>query len=272
MLKFFCFLILANTLILWYNSSMDAAKKEIIKRFMDNVYGKTPNITEINSKHDGKYGHWLETQMGIVHNRSNAPDLLGYEMKNNTSTKTTFGDWSPDDKIWSDGTIDRGDFVKIFGHKSPEPHRWSWSGKPVPKYATWNDYGQTLRISRNNDIEVVYDYKHDKRENKNQIIPEPFRFGENVLMSWTRDIMRKRVESKFNQKGWFKCLTDNDGTYYQIVFGKPFTFEQWLTGVREGKIYLDSGIHDELKPNERPYMSWRADNTYWNSLIQERYP
>ena len=94
---------------------MDEAKQEIIKRFMQNVYGKSPDISAATSTHDGKYGHWLETQMGIAHNGDNAPDLLGYEMKNDTSSKTSFGDWSPNVKIWSDGTIERGDFVKTFG-------------------------------------------------------------------------------------------------------------------------------------------------------------
>lgn len=252
---------------------MDEAKQEIIKRFMQNVYGKSPDISAATSTHDGKYGHWLETQMGIAHNGDNAPDLLGYEMKNDTSSKTSFGDWSPNVKIWSDGTIERGDFVKTFGHKSPEPNRWSWSGKPVPKYGKWNEYGQTLRISPIDDIEVIYDYKHDMRADKGKIVPLPFRFGENVLMAWTRESMKKKVESKFNQKGWFKCFLNSDGVYYQIAFGKPFTFEQWLEDVKSGKIYLDSGMyHDEIEPNTRPYMQWRADNAYWESLIQERYP
>ena len=73
---------------------------------MHNVYGKRPDVSSATASHDGKYGHWLETQMGIIHNGDNAPDLLGYEMKNDTSSgKTTFGDWSPNEKIFSNDSI-----------------------------------------------------------------------------------------------------------------------------------------------------------------------
>ena len=70
---------------------------EIIRRFQANVYGRKADTTQGNQHHDGRGGHWLETQMGISHNADNSADLLGYEMKNQTSSgKTTFGDWSAD--------------------------------------------------------------------------------------------------------------------------------------------------------------------------------
>ena len=254
---------------------MNNAKKEIIDRFMKSVYGRKPDISNSSSGHDGKYGHWLEDQMGVAHNGNNAPDLFGYEMKNDTSSgKTTFGDWSPNQKIFSnDSLITRESFIKTFGHPSRDnPHRWSWSGEPVPKINEWNNYGQTLRITDTDDIQVVYNYAFDKRKDKNVMVPDAFKTGEHVLMAWTSMYMRFRVERKFNQKGWFKCLMSN-GVYNAIVFGDAFTFEEWLDGVRSGQIYLDSGMyHDELKPNDRPYMQWRADNAYWNHLISERYP
>ena len=74
---------------------MDKDKQKIIDLFNKNVRGKKPNTDSANQNHDGKGGHWLETQMGIKHNGDNAPDLFGFEMKNNTTSKTTFGDWSP---------------------------------------------------------------------------------------------------------------------------------------------------------------------------------
>ena len=67
---------------------------KIIELFQQNVYGKSPDTTEFNQRHDGKAGHWLERQMGIAANANNEPDLHGYEMKNSTGSKTTFGDWS----------------------------------------------------------------------------------------------------------------------------------------------------------------------------------
>lgn len=215
--------------------------------------------------------------MGIAHNGDNAPDLLGYEMKNDTTSgKTTFGDWSPNKKIWgaeSPNRIDRGDFCKIFGHKTDgKRNRWSWSGKPVPRIDHWNIFGQTLKIDDGNDIVVYYNYDKDKRNNKESIIPEKFRKGDIELMRWTYGYMKMRVEKKFNQKGWFKCFIDN-GIYICISFGRPFTVDEWLKGVRSGEIYLDSGMyHDEDKPNTRPYMEWRANNDYWNFLLVDSYP
>ncbi len=71
------------------------SEQKIVQTFMQNVYGKKADTSGMNSQHDGRGGHWLERQMGIAPNASNAPDLLGFEMKNQTTSKTTFGDWSP---------------------------------------------------------------------------------------------------------------------------------------------------------------------------------
>ena len=70
-------------------------EQKIVQIFMENVHGKQANTIGMNLNHDGSKGHWLEKQMGIKPNASNAPDLLGFEMKNQTTSKTTFGDWSP---------------------------------------------------------------------------------------------------------------------------------------------------------------------------------
>lgn len=255
----------------------DEAKNEIVRRFMENVYGREPVVDGLDSSHDGRYGHWLETQMGIIHNGDNAPDLLGYEMKNDTTSgKTSFGDWSPNEKIFDrrTGIITREEFIKTFGHPSRgHEHRWSWSGEPVPKINQWNKYGQTLIVDENNNISVLYEYEHDERQNKQSLIPTIFQTGSHKLMTWTNDYMRKRVEDKFNQNGWFKCLRDDSGVYYEIAFGEPITFEQWIEFVKNGIAYLDSGMyHDDYDPNVRPYMQWRANNDYWDELIVDRYP
>ena len=81
-------------------------------------------------------------------------------------------------------------------------------------------------------------------------------------------MMKERVESKFNQAGWFKCLKDENGIYCKIVFGAPVTFENWLAGVRTGQIIFDSGMYDG---NMRPYANWRAANSYWENLITDTY-
>ena len=70
------------------------AKEQIIDLFRKNVKGKSPNVENRNPRHDGKKGHWLEEQFGISANADNEADLWGYELKNETTSKTTFGDWS----------------------------------------------------------------------------------------------------------------------------------------------------------------------------------
>ena len=102
----------------------------IIDMFMNNVYGKIAMTSGFNSRHDGKGGHWLEIQMGKKPDGKNEADLFGYEMKNDTTSKTTFGDWSADYYIFKDDryNITRNDFLRIFGHPNPlKKGRHSWS-------------------------------------------------------------------------------------------------------------------------------------------------
>ena len=89
-----------------------------------------------------------------------------------------------------------------------------------------------------------------------------------ILARWNRDWMKAKVERKFNQKGWFKCLKNNEGVYSKIVFGEPMTYENWLEGVREGLIFFDSGMY---QTNPRNYSQWRAYNAYWDNLVIESY-
>ncbi|MCP4322623.1 MAG: LlaMI family restriction endonuclease [Alteromonadales bacterium] len=129
-------------------------KQEIIARFRANVKGKKFDPTGYNQRHDGKEGHWLEVQMGITPNGDNLPDLLGFEMKNQTSSgKTTFGDWSPDLNLWgrntSDDAIGRLDkdtqFLPYFGTPNPlKNNRISWSGAVVPKIGEYNAYSHDI--------------------------------------------------------------------------------------------------------------------------------
>jgi len=92
---------------------MDTNKKKIIDLFFTNVKGKESDVSGANSRHDGKEGHWLEQQMGVAANASNSPDIYGYEMKNTTKSKTTFGDWSANEYIFKGDTanISRDEFL-----------------------------------------------------------------------------------------------------------------------------------------------------------------
>jgi hypothetical protein len=243
-------------------------KEQVIKLFNENVRGKSPDTSSFNQRHDGKYGHWLESKMGIKANSSNTPDLLGYEMKNDTTSKTTFGDWSANYYIFKKNSgygINRTDFLHIFGKPNLLKNgRHSWSGEPCPRVDRVNSFGQQLIIDAENNIHATYNFSKDARPNKTALVPQRMQVDALTLARWDAPKLKKRVESKFNNKGWFKCLRDANGAYSSIVFGAPMTFENWIGLVKSGHIIFDSGMYEG---NNRPYSQWRADNSFWNKLI-----
>jgi hypothetical protein len=250
---------------------IDAGKVEIIRRFDENVRGKRADSSMANSRHDGKDGHWLERQMGISANRDNNPDLFGYEMKNQTTSKTTFGDWSANYYIYKDKStgINRNDFLTIFGKPNMDKGgRYSWSGEPCPKTNRVNRFGQTLVVDNKSNIIVLYYFSKDARVNKEDIVPLRFQLEDLILAQWNENSIRQKLERKFNQKGWFKCLKDRDGVYLSIVFGNPIDFENWIALVKTGDVFFDSGMY---QGNSRNYSQWRANNRFWDSLITSRY-
>ena len=251
--------------------SNNDSKNKIIELFNKKVRGKKSNTLSSNQNHDGKDGHWLETQMGIKHNGNNAPDIFGFEMKNHTSNKTTFGDWSPDFTLFKKKfrVMTRDTFLQLFGAPNIEKeNRYSWSGKPCPKISGFNTFGQKLEIDKNNNILAIYNFKEDQRKDKKKIMPNEFQKERIVIASWSNELMKKRVEKKFNNLGWFKCLKNKEEVYSDIVFGDPINFNNWIKGVKKGLIYFDSGMY---QGNPRPYSQWRADNKYWESLVTEKY-
>lgn len=244
---------------------------KIVDLFVKKVKGKVPDTSTLNIRHDGRGGHWLETQMGISHNANNNPDLFGFEMKNATKGKTTFGDWSANYYIFNDKEygISRDKFLSIFGGPNIlKKNRYSWSGRSCPKINTYNIFGQILKIDQFGNISAIYSYKEDKRVGKSIIVPKNLQKQELVLAKWNFESLTEKVENKFNKLGWFKCLKGIDGSYSEIVFGEPITFNIWIKGVRDGHIFFDSGMY---AGNSRNYSQWRANNDYWNSLITTRY-
>jgi hypothetical protein len=262
---------------------MNIHQKRIIELFYKNVKGKKPDISNANQKHDGKKGHWLERQMGIEANANNSPDIYGYEMKNQTSSgKITFGDWSADEYIFQHGrpkkvhvtnqdyNISRNRFLEIFGKPNEKRNgRLSWSGTPCPSYINrYTPYGQILKIDANNDIVISYFYSKDQRENKDTLVPFEMQKDDLVIAKWHRKSIKKKLEDKFNQQGWFTCKMDKHGVYNSIHFGKPMNFESWIELLEKRIVFFDSGMY---YGNSRNYSQWRASTAYWDSLIVESY-
>ncbi|UPK52888.1 MvaI/BcnI restriction endonuclease family protein (plasmid) [Bacillus sp. H8-1] len=265
-------------------------KERIIALFKESVKGRHPNTSGRNINHDGKEGHWLEKQFGVRHNADNKPDLYGYELKNQTTSKITFGDWLANRYIFKEpsylhlfngdtATERRDSFIKIFGKPNLQKGgRYSWSGEPCPKIMRFNKFGQILEITPEKDIVVIYDFSQDQRKDKSTIIPIELQnsrvelarwFGERLPSSEDKGTPLKfKLESKFNDKGWFTCKKDISGAYKEICFGDPINFDTWIELVEQGIVFFDSGMYEG---NSRFYSIWRTDNPFWDSLIVERY-
>lgn len=244
---------------------MTAEQLEIIRIFNTRVKGKV--FGDIKTDHDGAGGHWLETQMGIKHNCRNEPDLLGYEMKDTTTSKTTFGDWSADYYIFRDKKFNmtKNDFIVTFGKSNNLKNgRYSWSGQPCPKINKINQFGQRLEIDNNNDISAVYYFSKDPREYKTEIVPVEMQRDNLILVKWNASSIQAHLEDKFNQLGWFKCVKNAHGIYSKIAFGEPITFQCWIKWVKTGDVIFDSGM---VQGNSRNYSLWRSSNKFWNNLI-----
>lgn len=260
-------------------------KEKIIDLFTKNVKGKKSDTTNSNQRHDGKDGHWLETQMNIKHNGDNEPDLLGYEMKNQTSSgKITFGDWQADEYIYIHGRgenpkrnstnqdfeISRDNFFEIFGKANEKKNgRLSWSGIPCPSYYNqMSQYGQYLTMDNDENIIIIYNYSNDNRIDKDDKVPPNLRKDNIIIAKWYKDSLKLKLERKFNQKGWFTCTKNNLNEYECIHFGSPMNYSSWIELFKQGTVFFDSGMY---QTNKRPYSQWRASTGFWHSLIVESY-
>lgn len=246
-------------------------KMKIVDMFKKNVKGKS---YDKKGNHDGEEGHWLEEQMGIKHNSNNEPDLLGYEMKK-FSAKISFGDFSASEYLFSEkksylnsvnkfsSVLSRDEYIKIFGTFNKNKERYSWSGSCIPKYGEYNSYGQKLQFVGDN-LCVFYSYSHDDRKVD---IQDFLKKDDIVIAYWSKDKLKKCVENKFNNKGFFICKKE-DGKYSKICFGKPFTYDFFCENIRTNEIFFDSGMY---QGNNRNYSQFRSNFSFWNKLIYEEY-
>jgi hypothetical protein len=246
-------------------------KQRILDIFLKNVKSKKP---QIDHRRNCDEGHWLETQMGVTKNNKNQPDLLGFELKKD-SQLITFGDFGASEYIYKKKKtlldelnhasiqMTRTQFLQYFG--TPKNNRNSWSGACVPKIDKWNQCGQKLIVTENNDIHAVYSFTEDSRETKNAL-PEALKTPPQVVIAiWTSAKLKKLVDSKFNQKGFFICKKDAQGLYSELCFGKAFNFDHFMTSFKKGMIIFDSGMY---QGNTRNYSLFRSSKKdFWNELL-----
>jgi hypothetical protein len=206
--------------------------------------------------------------MGLSVNGNNEPDFMGFEMKKDSRGKTTFGDWSPDEALYKapHKELQREKFLELFGSPNVDKGgRYSWSGTVFPKVGKYNNYGQKLDVDRESNILAIYTHEKNSVASSKTQIPQRYTSGEIILAKWSNVTLRRKVESKFNQRGWFRCLKNSHGAYDRLQFGGPINFENFIQLFRNGTIYLDCGMH---QGNNRPYMNFRANNDLWNSLAE----
>jgi hypothetical protein len=257
---------------------------------MSKVFGKKADTGSSDPKHDGKEGHWLERQMGTEPNASNAPDLMGYEMKTET-TPITVGSWDPNYWIFRDEKqfpnligkkgrektdqrrINQNEFLNYFGNPNvKKKNRMSWSGSPIPKIDEINSFGMKITISDDSTYQIFYSFSDDKRENKESIIPERFQTSQIEIARWNssgKKSIKEKWDNKWDKSGWFICRKGKDKKYNSIVFGRPQKFEFFVAHLKTGKIYFDSGMY---YGNNRNYCQWRTSEKTFDNLIVETYP
>ena len=242
------------------------SKQKIINLFNKNVKGKKPELDKYDQAHNGKEGHWLEELMGIKHNASNTPDLLGYEMKK-ISKKISFGDWTPDidklgndmiEKWWANDEVKKPFMEKYGSQNKDKNNRYSWA--VIIKANIYNKHGQKLYIDENNNVFVVYNKIYDKIYGMRTT--KEIGDGDIKLFGWSNKLLKKRVEQKFAVNGYFVCTKNKNGHYEGIKFGECLYYDEWLNAVKSCNIYFDSGTHIG---NSRAYMQWRADEKWWNN-------
>ena len=245
------------------NNNYDKEKQDIIELFYNNVKGVEISYCEQNNKHCGKEGYWLEKKMGIRHNSSNEPDINGYEMKTSTNV-ITFIDKSPDNFYINNIKINKKDKIlkTLFWKKYS-----SIKKTDIPTIGGWklgfNNDGQKLVIDDSNNVCIKYNYNHDMRKYKDTLDLDK---NEHIIMQWDALSLKKSIDNKFNIKGFFTCVKKNE-CFEKICFGKKITFEIWIEELKKGIIYHDG----YSKLNGRGRQVFRANKSYWNSLIIEVY-
>ena len=181
------------------SSAADKDRSNIIRTFKENVYGRMPDTSGSDPKHSGREGHWLEKQMGIRPNASNAPDLFGYEMKKQTRGVITLGSWDPNYWLFRnpETNLDRDGFLKAFGQPNPfKGGRMSWSGSPVPKIDSVNDFGMRIEIT-GEAISFFYSFSCDQRHEKYKTVPNNLQKENIEICRWNlsgRKSLREKVE------------------------------------------------------------------------------
>jgi hypothetical protein len=135
------------------------------------------------------------------------------------------------------------------------------------KLDTFDMNGQCLKIDSTNNINVIYNYEYDKRDDKNERVSLYYKNEkDHIIVTWSKLDLKTYINNKWNQRGFFICKTNSEGVYDRICFGGPITFEYWIEQVKQKNIIFDG--YSNITKWRGPF---RASNIWWNQHITEEY-
>ena len=283
------------------------AKRIIKERFNSKVFGKYPDKDELSALHKGALGHWFESMLGSKIDSDGNADILGFECKID-STKTSWGDWGANYRIFADETFgfkssiteNMWDFVRYFGVLREDTIKgsyYSWSGTHVPTNLNDSTVAGTTLSKKDGDILITYNIDDDKRADKSLLLPKYLQKNNLVLMKWcgtnlsfanfkndvivnNRPIKVKfnglnqsvsleaRLKRKFNINGMIIGLSDKKRGFYGLRFLKPVSLNDWLLFLENKDVFYDTAL---TTLNKRPYNQWRSNKKFMLTLEDELY-
>jgi hypothetical protein len=240
-------------------------KLEILNLFNKNVLNKEIILESGDENHDGKIGHWLETQMNLKHNSDNKPDINGYELKTG-NTKITLIDKVPDEMYYNGDILPKKNkklktqFWNFYGSKK-KSDAITIGGWSINKF---NECGQKLIFDDADNICILYDYNEDNRINKNE--NQSINKKPHHIMKWYKNTLKKTFDAKFNQNGFIICKME-ENKFNKICFGNPIKFDVIYNAIKTGKIIHD-GYSSLIGRQRHPF---RSSNSFYDIFITEEY-
>ena len=235
----------------------------------------------ILKRHHGEEGHFVEHTLGMSPNSRATADYKGFEIKI-VSTKTSILEKIADEYLFSQNGaptlarvngprhihIDKNHFVRTFGMpNAAKGERFAWSGRATPTYNAWNRCGQTLAICSSGNFYVVYCYHHDRRTFARESVPDVFKDGYVAIATWYADVLRERIDGKWNVHGFCMPIKSPSGVYQRLAFGRPFGFEHFVRSIKRGTVRFDSGLV-ENSAKSRNCSKFRGNTTFIGELFE----
>lgn len=289
--------------------SKDESRQIIIENFHNNILGKYPSETDLNTSHEGKLGHWLETKLGGEIDSDGNADLNGFECKVE-SNKISWGDWGAPYRIFCDKSYNFFNkdntyenmwlFVRALGVKREhyiDGIYYSMSGRDIPtRINDLTDIGLSMR-EVNKDILYQYSFSSDQRETKNRLVPNEFQRDNLLIYKWhgtdesfnnfKEDIINNNLPINVKLTGYNAAVSLEERIRRKFgVYGIVVGLQDRARGFYGLKFLKKISFDDWLNffqnkdvfydtalttRNKRPYNQWRSNSVFMRTLEEEIY-